>query len=107
MDVAFKYNVSVSEHLLCDVRGKKFYVVTVDGMNSKVRYMGHSAEYRYISLSGSYEDTFPLAGTGSSQQAEVATTSPKTGNGGEYLKIMLAAAGLAVLAKRAKSKKEW
>lgn len=102
VDVDFEYTVDVSDHLICVVSGRKFYVVTVDGMNSKVRYMGHSAEYKYISLSGSYDDTFPSEGTGSSQQAEVAAASPKTGNGGGYLKIMLAAAGLAVLAKFAK-----
>ena len=102
LDIDFEKDVEVSDHLICVVSGKKFYVVTVDGINSTVRYMGHSAEYRYISLSVSYDDTSPVGGTGSFQQPDGATASPKTGNGGEYLKIMLAAAGLAVLAKFAK-----
>ncbi|MDE7289574.1 MAG: hypothetical protein K2N71_08775, partial [Oscillospiraceae bacterium] len=95
VDVDFEKDVFVSDHIICAVSGKKFYVVTLDGMNSKVRYMGHSAEYSYREYGNS-----PSAPN--SDFSDGATTAPKTGNGGGYLNIMLAAAGLAVLAKRAK-----
>lgn len=95
VDVDFEYTVDVSEHLICVVSGKKFYVVTIDGINSKVRYMGHSAEYSYREYGNQEIDP-------NSNFSDGETTSPKTGNGGGYLKIMLAAAGLAVLAKFAK-----
>lgn len=58
----------------------KHYIIFIDGENSTVRY---------------YCMSF-------AEDSNGATTSPKTGNGGEYLKIMLAAAGLAVFAKRSK-----
>lgn len=79
---------------------QEFYVVTIDGINSKVRYMGHSAEYSYREYGSQEIDT-------NSNFLDGETTSPKTGNSGGYLSIMLAAAGLAVLAKRIKNKKEW
>lgn len=94
-DVDFEYTVEVSEQLICVVSGKKFYVVTVDGINSKVRYMGHSAEYSYREKGSSAIDP-------NSDFSDGKTTSPKTGNSGGYLNIMFAAAGLAVLAKCAK-----
>lgn len=100
VDVDFEYTVDVSEYLICVVSGKKFYVVTIDGINSKVRYMGHSAEYSYREYGSQEIDT-------NSNFLDGETTSPKTGNSGGYLSIMLAAAGLAVLAKRIKNKKEW
>ncbi|MDE7302039.1 MAG: hypothetical protein K2N60_01825 [Oscillospiraceae bacterium] len=58
----------------------KHYIIVLDGENSTVRY---------------YCMSFAEDNNG-------ATTSPDTGNGGGYLNIMLAAAGTAILAKRAK-----
>lgn len=58
----------------------KHYIIFIDGENSTVRY---------------YCMSF-------AEDSNGATTSPNTGNDGGYLKIMLAAAGLAVLAKYAK-----
>lgn len=73
---------------------KKYFVITVDGMNSTVRYAGCS--YNAVDMYP-YSEPSP-----DSNWSDGETTSPNTGNGSRYLNIMLAAAGLAVLAKRAK-----
>lgn len=70
---------------------KKYYVITVDGMNSTVHYAGFS--YEAVNM---YPDFEPSA---DSNWLDGETTSPNTGNSDGYLSAMLAAAALAVLAK--------
>lgn len=48
VELPFERHIEITDMLLCVVSGTKYYVVTVGGADSKVRYMGHSAEYRYI-----------------------------------------------------------
>lgn len=71
---------------------KKYYVITVDGMDSTVRYAGCS--YKAVDM---YTDFEP---DDDSNWSEGATKSPNTGNSGGCLNTMLAAAAIAVLAKR-------
>lgn len=71
---------------------KKYFVVTVDGMDSTVRYAGCS--YEAVDMYPYFEPSYDNFWT------EGATTSPKTGNGGGWSSVMLAAAAIAVLAKR-------
>lgn len=73
---------------------KKYYVITIDGMYSTVRYAGCS--YSAVDM---YSDFEPSP---DSDWSDGATVSPKTGSGGNFFAVMLAAAGLAVLAKCAK-----
>lgn len=73
---------------------KKYYVITIDGMDSTVRYAGCS--YSAVDM---YSDFEPSP---DSDWSDGATVSPKTGSGGNFFAVMLAAAGVAVLAKCAK-----
>lgn len=71
---------------------KKYFVITLNGMNSKVRYAGCS--YEVIAIAPEFWQS------SDTDWSDSATTSPKTGNSGGYLSVMLAAAVIAVLAKR-------
>lgn len=95
VEVDFEQEAEVSGRILCVVSGKRFYVVTVDGINSTVRYMGHSAEYSYREYGNSAIDP-------NSDLSDGETASPDTGNGNSFFAVMLAAAGMAFLAKYAK-----
>ncbi|MDE6710031.1 MAG: hypothetical protein K2J76_06040 [Oscillospiraceae bacterium] len=74
---------------------KKYFVITLNGMNSTARYAGSS--YEVMAIAPEFWQPDPA-----SDFLDGETTSPKTGNGGGYMNIMLAAAGLAVIAKLAK-----
>ncbi|MBD5139399.1 MAG: hypothetical protein HDT24_08840 [Ruminococcus sp.] len=92
---AEEYVEDVSGAVIASIKTKKYFVITVDGMDSTVRYAGCS--YEIVRTAPEFEQPDPA-----SDFSDGATASPNTGNGGGYLNIMLAAAGLAVLAKRAK-----
>lgn len=90
--IDFVGRVDVNEDIRCCIKGQSFYVITLNGMNSTVRYMGHSAEY-------SYQEKVRQETDPNSDFSDGETISPKTGNSGGYFNIMLAAAVMAVLAK--------
>lgn len=91
--IDFESGIDVSENIRCVVDGQSFYVITLNGADSTVRYMGHSAEYSYREYSSPVIDP-------NSNFSDGTTASPNTGNSGGYLSVMLAAAVIAVLAKR-------
>ena len=72
--LSISFNIDIGSEIISVY---KHYIIVLDGKNSTVNYYCMSFA----------EDSNGL------------TTSPKTGNGGGYLNIMLAAAGLAVLTK--------
>lgn len=74
---------------------KKYFVITLNGMNSKARYAGSS--YEVIAIAPEFWQPDPA-----SDFSDGKTSPPNTGNQNSFFAVTLAAAGLAAIAKFAK-----